>query len=110
MSTRSNPRHSKIYPNWDFWFESGNPASQPKQTLGAHGFARVRQQFGKLCFFRPQKSFQRLDSIKKVKLQVTGKGNSLPRFYTYVMSIYVHMYIITNVYYIRSEFEMILNF
>jgi hypothetical protein len=31
IPTFSNPRSSKIYPNWDFWFEnipSGNPASQ----------------------------------------------------------------------------------
>jgi hypothetical protein len=29
MPTFSIPSHSKIYPNWDFWFEnkpSGNPA------------------------------------------------------------------------------------
>jgi hypothetical protein len=36
IPTFSIPRPSKIYPNWDFWFEkipSGNPAGHPKSVL-----------------------------------------------------------------------------
>jgi hypothetical protein len=45
IPTFSIPRSSKIYPNWDFWFEnmpSGNPGSRQISSSDRHTLAPVK--------------------------------------------------------------------
>jgi hypothetical protein len=59
----TNLRPSKIYRNWDFWFEnipSGNPVLL---TLGCHGFLRDVVDFSDEVIFRCEMQLQLVEAL-----------------------------------------------